>query len=434
MTSVRDAIRGAPLRIALIATLAFTVAYVLVAVAAVAAVWSSSVGAVDQSLYGFQQQVQVQAQVGGVITLQGRTQLVAWEGNDQGQIRAAHGTPYAQPPPLPTGVPTTASVGGTPFRLLKFPVSNVDMTWVVIGESLVPTYSYTLRVAGVAVFVAPFMLALVFFGAWWIGRSAAAPAIRARQRELAFTADASHELRTPLQVIEAESSLALLRERPAEAYRSTIERISGESKRLRSIVDDLLWLARVEEERPAPGEVAPVDVAGVVRTTEERFASVAGRRDITLVGHVIPSDTPPLVLGSVEWLERLAGVLVDNAIRYTPDGGHIDLWTGFRSGRVVLGVADSGPGVTPEQAQHIFERFHRATDTPGGAGLGLAIADSVVRGTGGQWAVGRSQSLGGAQFEVSWPAARAPRQVEAPAAVSTPQTPAPERTGISRGS
>ncbi len=419
MSGVRDAIRGAPLRIALIATLAFTVAYVLVAAAAVAAVWSSSVGAVDQSLYGYRQEVQAQAQIGGSVTLQSRAPLIVWEGNDQGQVQAVPGTPYPDPPPLTTGVPTTATLGGTPYRLLRFPVSNVDMTWIVVGVSLDPTYSYTLRVAAVATVVAPFMLALVFFGAWWIGRSAAAPAIRARQRELAFTADASHELRTPLQVIAAESSLALLRDRPADAYRATIERISGESRRLRSIVDDLLWLARVEEEQPKPGQVTPVDVAGVVRTTEERFASVAGRRGITLVGHVVPSETPGLVLASVEWLERLAGVLVDNAIRYTPDGGHIDLWTGFRSGRVVLGVADSGPGVTPEQLQHIFERFHRASDTPGGAGLGLAIADTVVRTTGGQWAVGRSQALGGAQFEVSWPAARAARQVEAPAPAST---------------
>ena len=418
MTSVRDAIRGAPLRIALIATLAFTVAYVLVAVAAVAAVWTSSVGAVDQSLYGFQQEVQAQAQVGGEVTLQSRSQIVFWE-DIQGQVQAAPGTPYPEPPQLDTGVPTTATLDGNMYRLLKFPVPSGNPSWIVVGESLRPALAYTERVAGVAIFVAPFMLALVFFGAWLIGRSAAGPAIRARQRELAFTADASHELRTPLQVIEAESSLALLRDRPAEAYRSTIERISGESRRLRSIVDDLLWLARVEEEGPSGGELTAVDLAAVVRTTEERFALVAGRHGITLVGHVVQSETTPLVQGSVDWLERLAGVLVDNAIRYTPEGGHIDLWTGFRQGRVVLGVADSGPGVTSEQAQHIFERFHRASDTPGGAGLGLAIADSVVRGTGGQWAVGRSQQLGGAQFEVSWPAARASRQVEAPAPAST---------------
>ncbi|MGH7912572.1 MAG: sensor histidine kinase, partial [Candidatus Dormibacteraceae bacterium] len=76
-------------------------------------------------------------------------------------------------------------------------------------------------------------------------------------------------------------------------------------------------------------------------------------------------------------------------------------------------VADSGPGVTAEQVQHIFERFHRASAAPGGAGLGLSIADSIVRSTGGQWAVGRSQALGGAQFEVSWPAQAAPRALQA---------------------
>jgi signal transduction histidine kinase len=419
VTNVRNAVRGAPLRIALIATLAFTIAYLLVAVVAVATVYSNSLGAVDESLYLAEHDLQAQAQVGGPGVVLARPPLVGWSVNAAGQVEASPGTPYPQPPGLSTGVPTTATLGGTPYRLLKFELPNSDVPWAVLGESLGPTYASVGRVAGLAIFISPFLLALVFFGAWWIGRSAAAPAIRARQRELAFTADASHELRTPLQVIEAESSLALLRERPAEAYRSTIERISGESKRLRAIVDDLLWLARVEEEQPDRDRLTPVDVGTVVRTTEERFASVAGRRGITLVGHVVPSEAAPLVLGTDEWLERLAGVLVDNSIRYTPDGGQIDVWTGFRSGRVVLGVADSGPGITPEQAQHIFERFHRASEVPGGAGLGLAIADSVVRGTGGQWAVGRSERLGGAQFEVSWPAARAGRQLEAPAPASS---------------
>ena len=102
-----------------------------------------------------------------------------------------------------------------------------------------------------------------------------------------------------------------------------------------------------------------------------------------------------------EWIHRMAGVLVDNACRYAGQGGHVRISVWQRGNRVCFAVEDSGPGITAEQKERLFDRFHRSTGDGGGAGLGLAIADSIVARTAGQWRIGSSE-LGGALFEISW--------------------------------
>ena len=120
--------------------------------------------------------------------------------------------------------------------------------------------------------------------------------------------------------------------------------------------------------------------------------------------------TRPWINAPPEWIDRLTAVLVDNACRYAGPGGTVRIAVTVAGSRVSLSVDDSGPGIAPEERSKLFDRFHRATDEGNGAGLGLAIADSVVRATGGEWRVGQSD-LGGAHMEVSWhrsPGARGP--------------------------
>jgi signal transduction histidine kinase len=250
---------------------------------------------------------------------------------------------------------------------------------------------------------------LTFLGAIWIARRSVAPVEEARRRQLAFTADASHELRTPLTVIEAEASLALQKDRDASAYRQSIERIAAESARLRRIVEDLLWLARFESE-PSRPEAETVDIGAVATESVARFQHVADRRGIRLTGS-INTLQPPLIMAPPEWIDRLAGVLVDNACRYSREQGVVEVSVVTGDGRVRLAVDDSGPGIPAEERAHIFDRFHRATNNPGGAGLGLAIGDAVVRATGGLWEVADSP-WGGARMAVSWPLTRLPREGE----------------------
>ncbi len=116
---------------------------------------------------------------------------------------------------------------------------------------------------------------------------------------------------------------------------------------------------------------------------------------------VAAGSAPAWISAPPDWIDRLTGVLVDNACRYAGAGGTVRISVGQRGTRVTLTVEDSGPGVPAENRARLFDRFHRSTVQGGSAGLGLAIADSIVRSTDGQWRLGDSE-LGGALFEVSW--------------------------------
>ena len=246
---------------------------------------------------------------------------------------------------------------------------------------------------------APVLLLAVFIGALIIGLRALSPVEQSRRRQLEFTADASHELRTPLSVIAAETSIALGAERKAADYRSALGRIQGESERLRRIVEDLLWLARFDSQPPPPGN-EPLDLATIAASCADRFRAVARSHAIEIQ---VACDRPERTWISAppEWIDRLAGVLVDNACRYAGPDGTVRISVRQRASRVTLAVEDSGPGIPAKDRGRLFDRFHRATEQAGGAGLGLAIANSIVRSTAGQWRIGDSP-LGGAFFGVSW--------------------------------
>jgi two-component system OmpR family sensor kinase len=228
-----------------------------------------------------------------------------------------------------------------------------------------------------------------------------------------FTANASHELRTPLAVIQAQSSLALAQSRNADWYQRAFEQVNRESQRMRHLVDELLWLARFEA-MPASTKPEPVDLAIVVQNGVDRFSAVAESRQQQLRLRV--SGESAVIAASAEWLDHLVGVLLDNASKYTPEGGSIDVTVSGDGHLVRMAVDDSGPGIPEAERGRIFDRFQRATSQPGGAGLGLAIADAVVRATNGRWQVGVSPA-GGTSMAITWP-----RVVSKPVARRSPAT------------
>ncbi len=307
--------------------------------------------------------------------------------------------------------PTTVSIQGYSYRIAGRAVDQragtVGPARLVVGQSLDSVSQTTSTLVVAEVGIGCTLLIFVFLGSVVIGRRVALPVERARQRQLEFTADASHELRTPLSVIEAQATLARARERDPAWDAAAFARIDTELKRSRRLVDDMLWLARFDSTGGSP-QAEPVDLRVLAAQTADRFGAVAETRGQTLeVRPAAPeragaANADAIVTAPPEWLDRLVGILLDNACKYSPQGGRVTVGVAAEGRRVRLTVDDSGPGIPDEERGRIFDRFHRATDQPGGAGLGLAIADAIVRSTGGRWHIGQSPA-GGAGVSVSWP-------------------------------
>jgi signal transduction histidine kinase len=313
--------------------------------------------------------------------------------------------------------PETISVAGSLVRVEGRTLGN---DYVIAGMSMSGVQDATRQFVLAEAIVAPILLLTVFFGALTIGRRVGAPIELARQRQMEFTADASHELRTPLSVIEATTTLALSRDRDAAWYRTAFVRVNAESLRIRRLVEDLLWLARFDATR-GQADAEPVDVTVLAQQAVDRFAALAEARELSL--SLDSGLDPAVVTAPPEWLDRLIGVLLDNACKYSSPGGTVEVVVRTEGNRVRLEVDDTGPGIPPEERKRIFDRFHRATHQSGGAGLGLAIADAVVRVTNGRWEIGSSAG-GGASMSVTWPrtlaGARMSARTEGGAAVPRP--------------
>ncbi len=272
--------------------------------------------------------------------------------------------------------------------------------WLVAGESLAEVQRVKASLVNAELIFGIVLLVLMVGAAFIVGIRALAPIARAQRRQKEFTADASHELRTPLSVIEAEVEIALSRRRDAESYRSALERIGGEGRRLQRIVEDLLWLARSdgEQKKLRPDEVA--DVGAIAAACTERFQIVAQTLQLRLSFAKL-GDGVATVRASAESIDRLVGVLIDNACKFAGQGGQVEVLVATQVGTVTLEVDDSGPGIAEDERALIFDRFHRTSSSSGGTGLGLAIADSIVRTTQASWSIG-SASIGGASFEITW--------------------------------
>jgi len=296
------------------------------------------------------------------------------------------------------GLVVTAGLGPRNAQF-KLKMAREGTGWLVAGQSTAGDAHTRNLLRDAEIIAGPFAVAAMFLGSLVVGLRALAPVEQARRRQLEFTADASHELRTPLAVIQAETDVALSVPRDAAGYRDALTRIQGETGRMRRLVEDMLWLARFDSRPPPPGN-EPVDLGTLASAGADRFRSVGPALTVD-----VPM-TPALISAPPEWIDRLAGVLVDNACRYAGPGGQVRIRVLTQGSRVSLVVEDSGPGIAAADRSRLFDRFYRSTEYDAGTGLGLAIGDSIVRATGGRWQIGGSD-LGGALMSVSWPHAMA---------------------------
>lgn len=322
--------------------------------------------------------------------------IYVWRVSESGAARAlASGSPRLPATRWLAGS-RTESVEHSVFR---FSAVRYQKGWLVAGESLADVTRVSSSLFDIEIAAGAVLLVLMYLAAYVVGMRALTPVARARRRQAEFTSDASHELRTPLTVIEAEVDLALSRPRDGESYRTTLRRVGDEGRRLHRIVEDLLWLARSDEARLVPEAGETCDLAEVTAAAQSRFESLASRNGVSL--KFSRPDTATTVRADAESIDRLVGVLVDNACKFAGPEGRVNVTVQVVTNRLVLTVDDSGPGIPLEERDIVFDRFHRTDSSAGGTGLGLAIADAILKATHAHCVVGES-SLGGARFEVSW--------------------------------
>lgn len=299
---------------------------------------------------------------------------------------------------------------------------------VQVGESLAPL-GHTLQSVEIELLlIVPFVLLLGTIGSYWLAARAFAPIQRltriakrieagdlhervpisrskdevqslaltfnemierldkAFKRQRRFVADASHELRTPVAAIRSMTDVVLAQRTPIEPeeYLAVLRDVNAEAERLGHLINDLLALARTDENQ-ALLEHEPVRldllVADVVATTEP----LAAEKGITLE---VLANEPATVLGDEVRLIQVIMNLIDNALNYTNAGGIVKLEVVVQNNSAILTVRDTGIGIAPEHLEHIFERFYRVdparSRAAGGTGLGLAIVEWIVRAHGGK--------------------------------------------------
>lgn len=214
-----------------------------------------------------------------------------------------------------------------------------------------------------------------------------------------FTADASHELRAPLSVIRAEADLALRGERAPETYRTALATIASEADRMERLVSGLLSAARAEH----AGERTRVDLQEIARHVCTRLAPAARAKHAEIR---LREEPPCYVFGDADALESAATAVLHNAIKYTSPDSCIEVWTHRDIHQAELYVQDAGPGLSASALAHGLEWFwcgdERSADH--GSGIGLAVASSVAKSTGGHVSLANAAS-GGARVLISLPAA-----------------------------
>jgi signal transduction histidine kinase len=294
--------------------------------------------------------------------------------------------------PLGDALPTTTryatiNLDGTPARIYVLPlIGPRGRPGVLItGEGLQPEQqALHSLVIGLATSAAAGLL-LSLAGAWFLVGRSLVPIQRAYSRQQEFAADAAHELRTPLTVLRAATDvLQQHREEPLSANGQLFDDVRHEIVRMEELTGDLLTLARSDL-----GElelaVADIELGALAAKVVRQVTPLAQEREVALT---LEPGVPVTVEADPNRLQQILLILLDNALKYTPTGGQVRVRVGRQGDIAQLAVSDNGPGISSEHLARLFDRFYRVDPSrsrqQGGAGLGLAIARSLVAAHGGQ--------------------------------------------------
>lgn len=300
---------------------------------------------------------------------------------------------------------TVTTPDGQRVRLLTYRLTRADGPAALqLGRALGDQERVLAQLTSGLLALATASMALVGAASWWLAGRSLRPAQGAWERQQRFIANASHELRAPLTLIRASAEVALRETPPDEAERrELLGDVLAESDHMRRLVDDLLVLSRLDSGR-LPLQLEPVALDALLAELQRQAARLGAERGVAVelgpAGGVVRADA--------ERLRQVLLILLDNALRHTPQGGRITLTAEPLRRGVRVSVADTGCGIAPEHLPHIFERFYRADSARDGSGvgLGLSIAKGLVEAMGGQ--IGAASTPGqGTTIWAVLPAARA---------------------------
>ena len=351
--------------------------------------------------------------------------------------------------PRPAEDPTTPStlmIDGAPLRVLTAEIQVGDQSYFAQAAApLDDFYSALHRFATLLLVSIPLLLLSATVGGYWLSRRALAPVDQitrtartisvqnlsnrlnvaptgdelqrlsetlngmlerleaAFKKIIQFTADASHELRTPVAVMRTRTELSLRKPRSADEYRDTIAQVHSELEKTSELVERLMFLARADYGEEAL-QLCTTDLGEVVREAYSQGQMLSQAKQIDFREEML--SQPVWVKADAHALRRLFLILIDNAIKYTPTSGRVDIVLRQEDGFAVGEVRDTGIGIAPEDLPNIFERFYRADKArsreSGGVGLGLSIGRWIAEAHGGTIDV-RSSPGSGSTFRVRLP-------------------------------
>ena len=226
-------------------------------------------------------------------------------------------------------------------------------------------------------------LAVLLVCCWFLAGFITRPVEKAWAAQQRFLSDASHELKTPLTVVLSSAELLGEHALPGSREGTYVDNIRAESLRMRALVEDMLTLSRTESGAPT-APFADVDLSDLAAGTVLRFEPVAYEAGRQLCDDIAPGLT---VSGDENALVQLIGILLDNGIKYAPEGSFVRLTLTQQERKAVLTVENGGEPIPPEALPHLFDRFYRADASRsdhGSFGLGLSIAQAIARSHGGE--------------------------------------------------
>jgi heavy metal sensor kinase len=379
--------------------------------------------------------------------LSGNTLLQVADRRGNWLYRSASMDRYEIPrPPEATGGPSTLVLNNVRLRVLSTEIQVGDQSYLTqAAAALDDFYSALHRFAILLIVSIPILLLGAAAGGYWISRRALAPVDQITQtarnisvqnlssrlvvpqtrdelqrlsetlnsmlerlddafkKIIRFTADASHELRTPVAVMRTRTELSLRKPRSADEYRETVAQVHSELEKTSELVEKLMLLARADYGIEAL-ELETADLRDIVREVcgQGQMLSQAKAIDFR---HQVPKQ-PVWVKADAHALRRLFLILIDNAIKYTPEGGRVDVVVGQEKGFALGEIRDTGIGIAAEDLPNVFERFYRADKArsreSGGVGLGLSIGRWIAEAHGGTIEV-QSALGGGSIFRVRLP-------------------------------